>query len=248
MCRTLIVEDNPAFRQSLREALAHRFPFMRIAEAADGDAALREIACRRPDLVFTDIRLPGRNGLEVTRAVKSVHDQATVCVITSYDLPEYRKAALACGADGFLVKGQSAEADIAGFVETTLSARPRALLIENNAAFRDLVHDLLAGYWPTMIVAEAEDGADGLDHVARFRPDLVFLDVRLPTVNGLDLVAGIKAGHAGAAVVVLTGYDLPEYREAALLAGADYFLAKDERVVEGLLEIVGMVLAGRAAG
>lgn len=118
----LIVDDNPAIRQWLRQVLSRQFPLMPIDEAPDGDSALERVAAGNPDLVFMDIKLPGRNGLDVTRAIKSQQREVKVCVITSYDLPEYREAALNSGADCFFVKDALAEADIVAAVDGLLAS------------------------------------------------------------------------------------------------------------------------------
>lgn len=116
----LIVDDNDAFRHSLNLVLARHFPSMRVAEAGDGEGALRSVAQRLPDLIFMDIRLPGKNGLDITRTIKNVYVHPMVCVITSYDLPEYRDAALLSGADHFIVKDESTEAAIVAVVDDML--------------------------------------------------------------------------------------------------------------------------------
>ncbi|MFA5240782.1 MAG: response regulator transcription factor [Sulfuricella sp.] len=120
---TLIVDDNDAFRQSLHRVLARHFPAMRVAEAADGEDALQRVAQRLPDLIFMDISLPGRNGLALTRIIKNVYVHPMICVITSFDLPEYRDAALHSGADHFILKDESTEAAIVSIVDGVLTAR-----------------------------------------------------------------------------------------------------------------------------
>jgi DNA-binding NarL/FixJ family response regulator len=120
---TLIVDDNDAFRQSLHRVLARHFPAMRVAEAADGDGALHSVAQRLPDLIFMDISLTGRNGLDLTRTIKHVYAHPMICVITSYDLPEYRDAAVHSGADHFIVKDESTEAAIVSIVDGMLTGR-----------------------------------------------------------------------------------------------------------------------------
>lgn len=117
----LIVDDNDAFRQSLSLVLMRRFPSMWVAEAWDGDGALDSVAQRLPDLIFMDIRLPGKNGLDITRIIKHDYVHPMICVITSYDLPEYRDAALHSGADHFLLKDELTEAAIAAIVDGMLS-------------------------------------------------------------------------------------------------------------------------------
>jgi CheY-like chemotaxis protein len=73
MFKALIVEDDPLFRQILKEILASRFPSISIKEAAHGVEALRELEMNHLDLVFMDIKLPGMNGLELTKRIKESH-------------------------------------------------------------------------------------------------------------------------------------------------------------------------------
>lgn len=121
--QTLIVEDNKVFRQFLVELLYRHFPVMGIAEAGDGDEAWRQIQALSPDLVFMDIRLPGRNGLALTRNIKDSHPDAVVIILTSYDLPEYQEAAREYGASFFLAKGRTSEADILALVRSLVAVQ-----------------------------------------------------------------------------------------------------------------------------
>lgn len=121
MYRVLIVEDNTTFRQSLKEILLGEFPSMVVEEAADGKEALRKVDAFRPDIIFMDIRLPGENGLELTKRIKADDHRITVIILTSYDLPEYRQAADQYEADHFLSKSSSSGKEIASLVESILS-------------------------------------------------------------------------------------------------------------------------------
>ena len=118
--KTLIVEDNVSFRQTLLEILAARFPFMSIEEAGDGDEALQKVDLFLPDLVFMDIKLPGENGLQLTQKIKAKHSEIVIIVLTSYDFPEYREAAFQYGANHFMVKGLSTNEEILALVESIL--------------------------------------------------------------------------------------------------------------------------------
>lgn len=123
MCLVLVVEDNVVFRRSFVEMLQGRFPEIRIEEAGDGADAMSKLLAALPDLVFTDIRLPGENGLEVARKIKGTHSDIRVGVLTSYDLPEYREAAHKNGADYFFVKWETPRDEIFKVVESVISAR-----------------------------------------------------------------------------------------------------------------------------
>jgi len=80
------------------------FPMVAIDEVADGGEVLRKVDAFLPDLIFMDIKLPGENGLELTKKIKATHPNITIVILTSYDIPEYREAAFQYGADRFLAK------------------------------------------------------------------------------------------------------------------------------------------------
>jgi DNA-binding NarL/FixJ family response regulator len=122
MFTTLLVEDNPTFRQSLKEMLSSRFPAMDLQEAGNGEEALKKVDEGPPDLIFMDIKLPGANGLDLTRRIKAVHRQVVVIVLTSYDIPEYREAALRCGANYFFTKGSTSSDELSSVVNSVLAA------------------------------------------------------------------------------------------------------------------------------
>lgn len=122
MCKVLIVEDNPTFRQMLKEILYSRFPTMDIAEEPDGTELFSKVETFRPNIIFMDIRLPGENGLELTKKIKMNYQDITVIVLTSYDLPEYRQAARQNKADHFVTKDSPTQ-DFLALVESILLSK-----------------------------------------------------------------------------------------------------------------------------
>ena len=115
--KVMLVEDDDGFRRSLAGILRSRFPSMVLAEAADGTEAMEKVNSFLPQLIFMDIKLPGQNGLEITRRIKALHPDINVVFLTSYDFPEYREAARECGAYCFLSKGVSTAEQIHDVVE-----------------------------------------------------------------------------------------------------------------------------------
>ncbi len=104
MKRILLVEDNVYFLQFLKETLHARLPSLDILDAKNGEEALMRMETFLPDTIFTDLRLPGANGLELTQKIKAQYPDTIVVIITNYDLPEYREAAFQSGADHFISK------------------------------------------------------------------------------------------------------------------------------------------------
>ena len=104
MKRILIVEDNVYFLQFLKETLHSRLPSVEIIEAVSGEEAFQKIKALPPDAVLMDLRLPGENGLQLTRKIKAQYPDLFVVILTNYDLPEYREAAYQAGASHFISK------------------------------------------------------------------------------------------------------------------------------------------------
>jgi DNA-binding NarL/FixJ family response regulator len=121
--KALIVEDSAIFRKLLKETLHSRFPSMEIFEASEGEEALQIINANPPDLIFMDIRLPGESGLELTSKVKDRYPDVVVIIMTSYDTPEYREAAVQAKANYFLSKGSSSKEGILKLVESILAGQ-----------------------------------------------------------------------------------------------------------------------------
>jgi DNA-binding NarL/FixJ family response regulator len=121
--RVLIVEDSTFFRQLLKETLLFGFRKMDISEAGNAEEAIKKIETSPPDLAFIDIKLPGEDGLELTRKIKAQYPNIPIIILTSYDLPEYREAAAQAKADYFFSKGSMSKEDILTLVDSILSDR-----------------------------------------------------------------------------------------------------------------------------
>jgi DNA-binding NarL/FixJ family response regulator len=121
MFRTLLVEDNPSFRQTLHDMLHQQFPQVDVMEADDGKSALSTIAENRPDMVFMDIKLPDENGLELASRIKTIDPSIVVIILTSHDIPEYRQAAFRNGASCYMCKKSVEPEDIIALIQGTMS-------------------------------------------------------------------------------------------------------------------------------
>jgi CheY-like chemotaxis protein len=102
----------------------------------------------------------------------------------------------------------------------------RILIVDDNNPFRQILKAALQLSFPSIAIDEAADGGEALQKVEGFLPDLVFMDIQLSGENGLKLTEKIKATHPNIIILILTSYDLPEYREAAFQYEADRFLVK----------------------
>ena len=103
--RVLIADDHPLVRQGLKAALAPMPDVEVVAEAATGQAAIREAVLHRPDVVVMDLQMPELNGIDATRELARAVPTAAVLVLTMFDDDDSVFAAMRAGARGYLVKG-----------------------------------------------------------------------------------------------------------------------------------------------
>ncbi|MFI0938774.1 response regulator [Streptomyces sp. NPDC021020] len=102
--RVLIADDQEMVRRGLRRTLESQPDITVAGEAADGVTALALARELRPDVALLDVRMPGLDGLEVTRRLAGGPEGVRVVVVTTFDLDEYVYPALRHGASGFLLK------------------------------------------------------------------------------------------------------------------------------------------------
>jgi DNA-binding NarL/FixJ family response regulator len=102
--RVVLVDDQTLVRTGFRLVLNTTGDIEVVGEAADGSRALDVVAATRPDVVLMDVRMPGVDGIEATRRIRSGSHPARVIILTTFDLDEYVLAGLRAGASGFLLK------------------------------------------------------------------------------------------------------------------------------------------------
>jgi DNA-binding NarL/FixJ family response regulator len=102
----------------------------------------------------------------------------------------------------------------------------RILIVDDNVFFRKALMERLQMSFPAVAINEVADGGEVLREVDAFLPDLIFMDIKLSGENGLELTKKIKAAHPNISILIITSYDLFEYRDAASRYGANRFLDK----------------------
>jgi len=136
----LIADDHPLLRQSLRNILDKQTDFQVVAEACDGEEAVRLANQLEPDVVIMDIGLPKLDGLEATRQIKAIHPNIVVLVLTVYGDDKHVLNILQAGAAGYLTKsvfGEEVVQAIRGVVagEVVLSPSVAQLLLRQAARY-----------------------------------------------------------------------------------------------------------------
>ncbi len=120
----------------------------------------------------------------------------------------------------------------------------RVLLVEDHPIVRDGLRRLLAAE-PDTTVREETTGRGALDSLRTWRPDLVILDLNLPDIGGLDVLARLKRGHAEVNVLVLSMHAEPIFAVRALEAGAKGYVSKGAAPQELIGAIRAVAKGGR---
>ncbi len=114
----------------------------------------------------------------------------------------------------------------------------KVMLVEDDEGFRCSLARFITSRFPSIAIAEAGDGAEAMEKVEGFSPNLIFMDIYLPGQSGLELTRRIKTLHPNIHIVMLTSYDFPEYREVARASGAYRFLSKGSSTAGEIQELV----------
>lgn len=119
----------------------------------------------------------------------------------------------------------------------------KIMIVEDHRTFREVLKECLRDESFTAVLEEADNGRAAMEKVGLFRPDLIFMDIRLPDISGLELTKTIKEKYPTTVVVILSSYDSAEYQKQAARYGAKLFLSKSETTRKDLLALVKSTLS-----
>ena len=195
-----------------------------------------------------DWRLPDMNGIEVTRQIRSLHDDTPIIILTAYDWSDIEVEAKAAGVTAFCSKPMFMS-DLRETLMSALGQKPadavqrllpeknadfkgkHILLVEDNELNREIAQEILQEYG--FLVDTAENGAVAVEKVSTAAPgsyDLVLMDVQMPIMDGYTATRKIRAlddpARAKLPILAMTANAFDEDRRNALESGMNGFLSK----------------------
>jgi DNA-binding NarL/FixJ family response regulator len=118
----------------------------------------------------------------------------------------------------------------------------KILIIDSNTLFRKALAKSLFARFPAVEIQESGSGAEGLQKVYAFAPQLIFIDIYLSDISGFDLAKKIKTSYPQITIATFASFDSPEYQAAAAACGVEYLIPKDDWSGEKILEFAESVL------
>ena len=210
-----------------------------------------------------DWRLPDMNGIEVTRQIRSLHDDTPIIILTAYDWSDIEVEAKAAGVTAFCAKPMFMS-DLRETLMSALGQKPadavqrllpeknadfkgkHILLVEDNELNREIAQEILQEYG--FLVDTAENGAVAVEKVSTAAPgsyDLVLMDVQMPIMDGYTATRKIRAlddpARAKLPILAMTANAFDEDRRNALESGMNGFLSKPI-VIDDLVQELRKIL------
>ena len=210
-----------------------------------------------------DWRLPDMNGIEVTRQIRSLHDDTPIIILTAYDWSDIEVEAKAAGVTAFCAKPMFMS-DLRETLMSALGQKPadavqrllpeknadfkgkHILLVEDNELNREIAQEILREYG--FLVDSAENGAVAVEKVSTAASgsyDLVLMDVQMPIMDGYTATRKIRAlddpARAKLPILAMTANAFDEDRRNALESGMNGFLSKPI-VIDDLVQELHKIL------
>ncbi|PDW04590.1 response regulator [Candidatus Viridilinea mediisalina] len=237
----LIIDDDPAIRDLLPRLLAN--PGLHFETAASGEEGLELAMALLPDLILLDVLMPGMSGWDVLKQLKADPDTTAIPVLM-LTIAEDTEHGVMLGAANLLSK--PVEMDRLGQEVALLlqgqGATQRLLLVEDDPDIRTYLRRTLdQGGWG---VIEAEDGETALRLLAEQAPALAVVDLMLPDMDGISLIAALRAHPHGTniPILVVTAKDLGADEQAQLNQSVAQVLRKGSFRGDELLRSVQTLL------
>lgn len=250
----LVVDDNETARQSLR-AMLEGFSF-KVETAASGEEALVRLAERRKsgkvsyDAILLDWKMPGIDGLETARRIRSddtSRDTPAILMITAFGREEVMKEVEDLKLDGFLTKPVGASllydtfAELMGFSSghgrphstdsESASSRlaelrgKRILLVEDNLINQQVASEFL--HQAGLVVDLAHNGLEGVHKAGTDAYDLVLMDIQMPQMDGLEATRRMRSmGLSDLPIIAMTAHAMASDRQRSREAGMNDHLVK----------------------
>jgi len=230
----LVVDDLRSIRLTLGVILENEGH--NVVTVEDGYQAIEAVRKAHFDTIFMDIKMPGIDGVQTFREIKKIDPEAMVIMMTGYSVEDLVKEALEEGAYAVVYKPFDIDRIIAIIEE--LLENVLILVVDERFANREVLKVRLEdkGYR----VATARDGTDAIEMVKSRHYDIIFLDVSLPDMNGVEVFEQVKKIDPKAAVIMMSGYSEEELVSRAVIEGAYACIHKpcDMELVIALVEMI----------
>jgi signal transduction histidine kinase/CheY-like chemotaxis protein len=236
----LVIDDDEHVREIMSRHLEKEgFNIILAASGLEGLRAARE---KRPDIITLDVMMPGMDGWTVLRNLKQDPELADTPVIM-ISMVNNAQAGYALGAADYMLKPIERER-LDSVIKKWVRNKVRApvLVVDDDWDIRTAMRTILESHG--LKVTEAADGLEGLQKVAENTPSLIFLDMMMPVMNGMEFMQELQASPEAAEipVVAFTGAEMDDEETSLLSATFEDVIRKGEHNLQGLMHEVSHIM------
>jgi DNA-binding NtrC family response regulator len=216
--KILLVDDEKEFVESLSERLELRN--LEADVVYDGEQALDALKEGKHDVMVLDLRMPGIDGIEVLRQAKKRNPNVQVVVLTGHGTDKDEAMAKKLGAIAYLKK----PVDIDHLIGALKKEKMKVLLVDDEREFVESLSERLE--LRNLEADVAYDGEQALDVLKEGKHDVMVLDLRMPGIDGIEVLRQAKKRNPNVQVVVLTGHGTDKDEAMAKKLGAIAYMRK----------------------
>jgi DNA-binding NtrC family response regulator len=216
--KILLVDDEKEFVESLSERLELRN--LEADVVYDGEQALDVLKEGKHDVMVLDLRMPGIDGIEVLRQAKKRNPNVQVVVLTGHGTDKDEAMAKKLGAIAYLKK----PVDIDHLIGALKKEKMKVLLVDDEREFVESLSERLE--LRNLEADVAYDGEQALDVLKEGKHDVMVLDLRMPGIDGIEVLRQAKKRNPNVQVVVLTGHGTDKDEAMAKKLGAIAYMRK----------------------
>jgi len=238
----LIVDDEIDLLETLGDIFESKGYNVTMVE--DGNRAIELLRKKYFDVILMDLNMPGISGVESFKEVKKLHPSAAVIMMTAGNLAGEIKEALGAGVEAVVDKPFNVK-KLVGTIESILE-RPLILVVDDRVEDRETLRDILVAKKYRAFVAK--DGYEAIDIVRKSDFDVILLDIRMPGMDGMEVLEVVKEIKPHIGVVMMTGYSSEGLAGQSLKRGAYTCLYKPFLDMEKLLKVIEEVREQRKEG
>ena len=231
MIKLLVVDDEAGICDSIKQIFT--YIGFSVFTATTAQKALNILKKEKPKIIFLDIIMPDINGLDLLKEVKQIDPQSIVIMVTVMQDEETKKKALSLGADEFINKPFShnyLREVVLSKIKNVLDKgghmlKPTVLIVDDEKDARDNIKNFIE---PRFVceVEEAGDGKTAIEKVKKTQPDIVFLDIKMPGMSGIEAISEIKKISPYSRIIVISAWKSGDVVSQAIKLGATDYIGK----------------------
>jgi YesN/AraC family two-component response regulator len=231
MIKILVIDDEAGICENIKQIFT--YIGFSVFTATTAKKALSVFEKEKPKIIFLDIIMPDVDGLELLKRFKELDPTCIVMMVTASQDEKVKEKALQLGADEFIRKPFSRNYlrdFVMGKIKDILDKgghmqKPNILIVDDEVDIREGMEKFLSPRYECNIEL-AGDGDEAIRKAKELKPDVVFLDIKMPGISGLDVIDAIKKINPAVKIIVISAWKSSDVVSQAIARGAVDYIGK----------------------